>query len=259
MRINQAYISKSVADFPFLESLELTPYVDSSAPCLFIGCYTQEDLDAILKHKGKVVVLWCGQDAITAIFMGWAAQLKHYQHVTWLVNVERVLRNFLEVELVSPILLGGNFRASVLRACSPPSIRQGKIYAYCPDSFKEYHRIDIIRELQEYYFDSFDFVIGGGGVDQSTWLKRLGDIVYDDCFIGLCLSGFAGGGQTVLQMGLKGRVVVTNVIDAPNVCNWNDVADIKKVIEQQAKNIGKENFSLASTMKSVCSKKPIWL
>jgi hypothetical protein len=250
MRINQAYISQSVADFPFLERLSLAPYVDSTQPALFIGCYSEDDLAAILQHQGKAVVLWCGQDSLDCILRGWHARLKHVKHVTWLTNVERALRNFLPVSLVSPILLGGNFQ---------PSVFGKRIYAYCPASFPQYHRADLIAELQDYYQDHFEFVIGGGGIAQSVWLSSFGNVVYNDCFIGLCLSGFAGGGQTILQMGLKGRRVVTNVMNAPNTYEWGSVADIKKAIEAEAKLIGKEGNGMAKLVKAYVDKEPTWL
>lgn len=251
MRIDQAYISKSVADFPFLEKLSLTPYIDSSRPALFIGCYYQEDLEAILQHQAKAVVLWCGQDSLDCIKMGWIHQLRHLEHVTWMTNVEKVLRNFLpHLKMVSPILLGGEFEPTVFR---------NKIFAYCPESFPDYHRKDLIDQLTDYYQDHFEFVIGNGNVSQELWLKRLGNIVYDDCFIGLCLSGFAGGGQTVLQLGLKGRMVVNNVINAPNSYEWSGLADIKQAIEREARMIGKEGIGLAKLVSATVNKTPLWL
>jgi len=249
MRIEQCCISDSVADFPFKESLGLTGYLDSSKPCLFIGCYSERDFEAIVQHNSKAVILWCGQDAIDAIFKGWYQSLKQFTHVTWMTNIEKVLRHFLPIKLVPPVLLGGNFE---------PSKQGSIIYAYCPITAEGYHRIDLINKLKN-YFPEYPFLLGKGFYNQSDWLVQCGDAVYEGAFIGLCLSGFAGGGQTTLQLGLKGVPVITNVIDSPNVLNWETIEDIKKIITAHLPNIGKVNTKLSESVKIHLNRNPLWL
>jgi len=248
--IKQAYISKSVSDFPFLEKLNLTEYNDPNAPALFIGCYTYDDINAIRNHNSKVTVFWCGQDALACIQMGWSRYLQNCTHVTHLINVERALKPFLIIKLVSPISLGGSFEPTPFGA---------KVYAYVPNTFQEYHGSEIINELISYYKDQFEFILGVGNVPMNEWLSGKGDEFYNECFIGLCLSGFAGGGQTVLHLGMKGRLCVNNIIDSPNSNRWNTIEDIKKVIESESKLIGQTSDGMAKLVNAHVNKTPTWL
>lgn len=248
--IKQAYLAPSVKDFPFLERLNLQPYTDPEAPALFIGCYTIEDFNLIVSHKGKGMVLWVGQDSIACVTMGWHLWLKNFLHVTWLVNAEKILRQFLNVKLVNPMFIGGEFYSSPLG---------NKIFAYAPSSYPDYHRIELINELALHYQGKYEFIIGDGTVSQAGWLNGVGDKVYDECFIGLCLSGFAGGGQTIIQMGLKGRRVVSNVLNCQNSYFWETLDDVKRAIDYEAGNIGHTNEILSKIVRIQVMKSPTWI
>jgi len=237
-RIQQCYISKSVSDFPFREKLGLTEYIDSSRPCLFIGCYTEYDLKTILDHQSEVTIFWCGQDAMTCIFNGWHICLQHCKHVTSLLNVYKALKPFINIELEKPLLLGGEFDVTPLGS---------KIFAYAPSSHSSYHRLNLIEQLQREL--PYEFIIGDGSIPQDQWLAGEGNRQYDQCFIGLCLSGFAGGGQTVIHLGLKGRNVITNVSDLPNCFAWKTIDYIKYRISIEATSIGSINKKVAEAVK----------
>lgn len=249
MRIDQCYISESVIDFPFKKALNLTDYIDSIRPLVVFGVYSDRDMEVVLAHKSKVVIVWCGQDAIECIFLGRYQFLKNCIHVTWLPNVERALKSFLHVKLITPVFLGGDFK---------PSELGNRVFVYAPSSFPKYHRIDLVYDLIE-RFPELSFYVGHGNVAQYNWLSGYGDLVYNMCFMGLCLSGFAGGGQTIMQMGLKGMTVVTNVIDLPNVVKWNNFNDIVTVIEREKEKIGSVQLKMADKVEVQLRKDPIWL
>ena len=238
--ITQCYISKSVSDFPFREKLGLTEYIDSSRPCLFIGCYTEYDLKVILDHNAEVTIFWCGQDAVTCIFNGWYIWLQHCKHTTSLLNVHRALKPFLEITLDKPILLGGEFK---------PSPKGDKVFAYAPATHPSYHKLKLIEQLQKEV--PYGFIVGDGSVSQEEWLSGVGDKTYDKCFIGLCLSGFAAGGQTILHLGLKGRKVVTNTANYPNTLAWKSASGIVSAILQEAESIGTVDKKLAEATKQI--------
>jgi len=237
-RIQQCYISKSVADFPFREKLGLTEYIDSSRPCLFIGCYTEYDLKTILDHQSEATVLWGGQDALNCILNGWHKWLKYCNHTTFLTNVHKALKPFLNIQLDRPLLLGGDFNVTP---------KGNKVFAYAPATAPSYHRLDTIEILKMKV--PFEFIIGDGTVPQEEWLRGEGNKVYDECFIGLCLSGFAGGGQTIIQMGLKGRKVITNVLDLPNTIGWKTIDFITEAILNESRRIGTTDTDLADKVK----------
>lgn len=53
------------------------PYLDPSKPALFLGTYTQNDVNAMVAHKGPGYVLWNGSDAIhLSRHPDWQAALK---------------------------------------------------------------------------------------------------------------------------------------------------------------------------------------
>lgn len=249
MRIKQGYVSKSVSDFPFLKALKLTGYIDSERPLVVFGVYSQADMDVIINHKSKVIVVWCGQDAIDCIFFGRHQYLKEVMHVTWLSNVYRALKSFLHIRLISPVFLGGEFE---------PSILGSKIFVYSPSTYPEYHQYNLVLELMHTY-PNIDFVVGNGLIPQHKWLSGHGSTVYSDCFIGLCLSGFAGGGQTIMQMGLKGIPVVTNVLELPNTREWHSIDCITNFIDSEMENIGTINYKLSNAVELQLKKDEIWM
>lgn len=249
MRITQAYVSDSVADFPFRKALDLTDYIDSGRPLVVFGVYSDKDMEVILAHKSKVVIVWCGQDAVDCIFYGRYQSLKNCIHVTWLPKVEKALKSFLRIQLISPVFLGGNFW---------PTTLGNRVFVYAPSSLPKYHGIDLVYLLTD-KFPELDFYIGYGNVNQREWLSGVGDNVYNKCFMGLCLSGFAGGGQTIMQMGLKGMTVVTNVLNLPNTRKWDFFEDIAKIIEEEREKAGTVQLELAESVEIQLKKDHIWL
>lgn len=244
MRITQAYVSPSVADFPFLRCLNLEPYHDVKAPAVFYGCYTQVDLDMILNHQGFSVIRWCGQDALD--FQQWE-KVKHCSHVT---PLEQVGNWVTDKKGICYCIKPEN-----LDVVMNPTPKGKKIYAYAPSSFPEYHNIDIIKSLSVDY----EIIVGDGSYSRAEWYGGIGDRHYDDSFIGLMLSPFAGGAGSVVDMGLRGRKCVTNVMDMPNAIPWNSVDDIRKAIEREAKTIGETDTELSQQVFDAIDKDYLWL
>ena len=53
MRIDQAYVSESVNDFDWFNRLNVKPYYDLMKPCLFIGVYSDKDIEVIKNHHTR--------------------------------------------------------------------------------------------------------------------------------------------------------------------------------------------------------------
>jgi len=64
-------------------------------------------------------------------------------------------------------------------------------------------------------------------VPQDGW-KHYREKYYDGICIGLCLSSFAGGGTSIIEMGLRGVRVVTNVFNLPHTLPWVDNGDVEQ-------------------------------
>lgn len=227
MRIIQGHVSQSVNDFPFLKAFELSPYHDPDKPCIFFGVYSDDDLHVILSHRSKVIIYWCGQDALDAIFLGRVQWLQHVDNMAAHDNIYKVLQPFLPIRKIKPFTFPESFPVSPLGSM---------VYAYAPHSFSRYHRMDLIEHLQV-DLPQFKFIIGDGLTSQADWMAGIGNHVYNKCFIGLVL-GFAAGGATIMQLGFKGRKVVTNVFSLPHCLPWSSLSDIKEHIlrESEIKN-----------------------
>lgn len=231
MRITQGYISKSIADFPFHEIYHLADYRDSKAPSVFFGMYRYEDFRLLMTHKGYRTILWTGQDALN---FNWQKN-KHInvRHLTAHPKVYDLIRLHAPCTLVKP--------ADFLNTVRPQQLGP-RIYAYCPSSAPDYHGKKVIEELRR---GGYEILIGDGSIPQYLWGGSQGGF-YDDIFIGLCLSEFAGGGGSIIEMGLRGIKVVTNVFNLPNCLPWSGAEDISSLIEEEKKNIGRVNETLAN-------------
>lgn len=241
MRITQAYVSPSVADFPFLRCLNLEPYHDVEAPAVFYGCYTMLDLIKVMNHIGFKVIRWCGQDAFD--FWHWDL-IKDAHHVSPLDLIPEVIP--VPCHLIKP---------ENVDMVVNPTPKGSKIYAYMPSSFPEYHGSDIIKQLAV----DHEIIVGDGTYSRADWYGGIGDRYYDNAFIGLMLSPFAGGAGSVVDMGLRGRKCVTNVMDMPNSIPWNSIDDIRKAIERESLTIGETDTELAQRVFDAIDKEYLWL
>lgn len=230
MRITQGYVSKSVMDFPFHQVYSLDDYNSTVRPSVFFGMYRYEDYRLYVEHSDFKMIFWTGQDAIADNF---EMSLWPY-HATAHPKVKSYLESKgIECHLVKP--------AAFLNE-KKPQVLGKKIYAYCPSSAPDYHGLKLIEELRR---GGYEIVIGDGQFTQTQWRLYAADMHYKDCFIGLCLSEFAGGGGSIIEMGLRGMHVVTNVFNLPNCIPWNSLSDIIEAIEDQTQYIGHSNPGLA--------------
>jgi len=245
-RITQGYVSKSIADFPFHQIYSLDDYNNNSIPSVFFGAYRYEDIQIINNHKGLTVVFWTGQDALdhSSFF------IKECKHVTAHPKVyDKLIQEFNDVKLVSP--------ASFLNELHPQKLGT-KIYAYCPDSAPNYHGKKIIDELRCSKLGP-DIIIGTGEWTQTEWRNGMADFCYNEVGIGLCLSDFAGGGLSIIEMGLRGIPVVTNVFNLPNCIPWRDAQDVSDIIDNERSKIGSVNRSIAQSTWDALDHNHYWL
>lgn len=236
-------------DFPFHEVYQLSDYMDNDNVCVFFGIYRYEDKRLAYDHHCKSVLFWTGHDALK--FDEWE-YINDFDHK--LINVtahpkvhKLITDNKCDCKLVKP--------AAFLNQRNPKPLGT-KIYAYCPDSMPEYHGKQIIIELAN---AGYEIILGNGKFTRNEWKTRFADLHYNDCFIGLCLSEFAGGGESIIEMGLRGMKVVTNVFDLPNCVPWNSLEDVIQAIESETKNIGTTNTKLVQQVWNDLDHKHNWL
>lgn len=181
MRIDQAYVSKSVADFPFHTIYRLNDYRDIDTPSVFFGCYRFEDIRIINSHNGDRTIFWTGQDILNYLNNGF--KVEHARHVTAHPKVHALLKKeFNNVVLVNP--------STFLNKVKPQPLGN-KIYAYCPATMQSYHGLKWIDQLRDLGYVVY---VGDGRYTQEDWRESKADLIYEGVGIGLCLSEFAGGG-----------------------------------------------------------------
>ena len=250
MRISQAYVSKSVSDFPFHQIYALDDYCNKFEPAVFFGMYRYEDYVMLEDNtSGAKTVFWTGQDALNASDSRFA-----YRNITAHPKVYNLIRSKgFNCELVKPSSFLNDHCTETLGPA---------IYAYCPNSLPEYHGYKIIEELKR---SRYIINIGDGMVSQQHW-KHVRNAFYNDIFIGLCLSSFAGGGTSIIEMGLRGVNVITNVFQLPNCLSWIDNGDVEQsaqyiagLIDCERMNIGKRNDFLARSVWEALDHEFKWL
>lgn len=240
MRITQGYLSKSIMDFPFHQVYRLDDYNDRNKPSVFFGMYRYEDFALQHHHKGDVLSFWTGQDALDS-------NCFHGKNVTAHTKIhERITSKGFACELVKP--------AAFLNEVNPQQLGP-KIYAYCPSSAPHYHGKKVLDELR---LMGYDILIGDGSIPQKLW-RHAQDGFYADIFVGLCLSEFAGGGGSIIEMGLRGIPVITNVFDLPNCIPWTDAQDVASKIETLKKDIGKIQLWLSEQVWDALDHEHKWL
>lgn len=233
MKITQCYISESISDFPIRQKYNLDQYSDSLQPCVFFGMYRKEDLRTLLSHNGICIIRWSGQDALK--FTDWdELRRPNVFHITPFPAISRILLlNGFDCKLIYP---------PKLDRIPNPLILGNSVYAYCPSSAKEYHGYSLIEKLSK----SFDIIIGDGSISMDQW-PSVCDLYYSQCFAGIVLNNHAGGGASIVEMGLRGMNVLTNVLCLPHTNRWDTYEDIEFfLLRQKQISSGKTNYELAN-------------
>ena len=220
MRISQCHISKSVADFPWLQIYSLDDYGADNQPAVFFGMYRYEDASILLQHKSEATVFWTGQDVLQEKWKS-DPRVFGFRNVTAHPKVAAFIRSKrYDCELVAP--------SSFLNRYKPQPLGT-KVYAYCPNSMLSYHGKSVLDELRR---GGMDITVGDGTISQEDWRSEKSSVAYQDICIGLCLSSFAGGGTSIIEMGLRGVRVVTNVFTMPHTIPWVDEGDAEQSAQQ---------------------------
>lgn len=213
MRITQAHISDSVSSFPWLEKLGLTPYANPDQPAIFFGMYRPTDLGTLYLHKDIAVVRWCGVDSLNitrpALFTDpLVHNISPFAHVVNKLSSHGISCKKIGIENIYS-----------LSSVKPYG---DKVYIYMPRP-DEYYGLSVINEIVR---RGHNVIIGDGSIPRSEWDAGKADEIYDQCYAGLVLSRYVGGGGSVVELGLKGRMCITNVLDTPNAIPWQTIDDI---------------------------------
>ena len=235
MKVYQAIESDPMKKFRFRKTFGLSSYVDPMEPVLVLGVYSRRQIEAIKAHKGPVVVVWMGSDAIGALVK--SAMIPGVIHTTWVPPIQDALQR----QGIDCILL-----RVPRKEIDPPALIKGEaVYAYLQRSKPEYHGKEIVESLRL----RRSIIIGDHSIPRQRWENRMNNRIYQKAFIGLFLSSFAGGGMSVVEMGVRGIPVVTNVMRLPHCIPWHNRMGIEQAILRAEEGIGKKDDELAEEVK----------
>ncbi len=226
----QGIVSNPVKHFGFMERYSLKSYTDNKAPVVVFGIY---DLNILKTHKGLIILRWCGNDA--------RIQAPNYSLLKRdnIINVTPLppVKKYLNDRGIDCILI-----KYVTQDRAKPLKKGPKVYAYLNHHKPEYHGSKIVRELEKEY----PFIIGDFSVPPDKWKAGECDKYYAQSFIGLFISDYAGGGDGVVEMGLRGIPVVTNVLSLPHCTPWQTIKNIRECIDTESKNIGTTGIKMSN-------------
>jgi len=231
LKIHYAHNADCMRKFEFNKMFKLRPFSTRTLPTVVFGCYHKKDYELIKNHKGIIVVVWCGRDTHSNMFI----DKPNVVHTTWLPHVRKYL-----------IDRGVNCHLLKIpsREKPTPIVRGDKVYAYLSKDNPQYHGSDIVEQLNL----NGKLLIGDNTVSRYTWYRGEANKFYSQAYIGLMLSSYTGGGFSILEMGLRGIRVVTNVIDLPNTIRWETVSDVQTAIDNEAKNAWSTDTDLANAV-----------
>jgi hypothetical protein len=243
--IKQGQLSSTIGGFAFIHQLNLKPISDYNEPAIFFGMYSanERDWDTLMKMKSQVTIFWGGGDSHNIKNSSLIKDI-NCRNITCTVQTAKNLnKHGIECEVLP---LGQFFFKNHI---FKPITKQNKIYSYIPSSNPNYYNKPLIDELNL----GNKLLVGSSpkvsGINQLDWSKGKGLECYSNCYLGLQLGLESGGGAGIVEMGLCGIKVITNVLKAPNTISWETKEDILNTIKLEEKSIGTTNVELANQVR----------
>jgi hypothetical protein len=211
--MKQCWISQSLEGLEddIMRKYNLTERTDLNEPCGFFGMYREEDLQALIDHKGDCFVVWMGSDA-KDLPGEWIAELSKHMHIAISIQVQNSLAN----RSIKSFYLPLNGTIAEDWPCTP---KGDKIYWYYNEGCKEFYGSELIEQIEQ------RINIPIIKADYQTFTRDQLYDVYSQCFINLRLTPHDGCPNTNLQMGLMGRKSIYNG-DLPHSIRWEGIDDI---------------------------------
>lgn len=233
--IPQLYVSKTIN---YLKNdikniYGKTDYTDVDKPCLFVGVYTKLDLDTILNHNGKKIVIWVEYtlNYKDRNIKRRIEELKK-QNITHLSINEKVKNKLNIINIINHQTTFDLINKQLYK----PITRYGK-YIFIYNGFKsgKIENQDIYNTLTK-YLKNFNFIYSNE--------QNYEDIIniYKKCFMCICL---------IDVFGIEYISTELRLMNIPLICNtttyglkWKDLDDVYKYIDKynHNKNISVYNF-----------------
>jgi hypothetical protein len=221
--IKQCCISQSLEGLEddIMRKYNLTERNNVNNPCVFFGMYREEDIQALIGHKGICFVVWMGSDA-KDLPEEWIEELSKHINISISIHVQ----NSLENKSIKSFYLPLN---ATIAEDWPLAPKGDSIYWYYNEDCKEFYGSELIDQIEQ------RINIPIIKADYKTFTREELYDVYSQCFINLRLTPHDGCPNTNLQMGLMGRKSIYNG-DLAHSIKWENVDDICESIMNEYNN-----------------------
>ena len=238
MRITQCYSVLRFFKPHVFKKYGFKDYTNPSVPTVFWGLYPSS-LRKLISHNGMAVIVWRGSDALQV--------LKNKSAVKFLQeNSGRffhvAISNFIEQDLIKMCLPFKSIPlTSVDMSACQHTPRGDKIYVYTskPESGLVDYGLHMANEVSRK--TGIPLIVAHcDTTNRINLIKRF----YPQCFLGLRLLEHDGLSNTVIELGLCGRQVVTN-LNTPNALPYRDEKDIVGIVERAYKLRKEDNKQIS--------------
>ncbi len=234
MIVYQGYIAKSFGGLDFMEDNGLEEYYDKKAPVVVFGGHYSDTIQVISNHKGTVILNWAGADSKRARDIHFYNK-NNIIHVTTMPKVREMLASKgIACHLIR------HSRKKKARAL----IKGAGVFTYIHHRDKAKYNMETVSKIKTPY----EILIMSLDIPYKKWYGGECDRCYGQSFTGLALSTFTGATACVVEMGMRGMKVVTNIVNMPHCIPWESVSDIEKSIEQESVTIGTKDDELAEAV-----------
>ena len=274
--IKQGRVSSYISYFKpfFFKTFNLTNYSNKNTPCVFFGCYTDDDLASIYNHKSISVIVWAGNDSN---YKKYRSAFKALMYTKRMKNVFHIsISNYIfnDLNFFNIKSLKIPFCISDMNTFNP--IHKGKcIYYYTNFCNPERYGANIFNKIYKELKDKYKFIIT---VCKQQMLRQKGMysvkypflkeakyysnvyLAYKESFIGLRLTTHDGNANTVQELGMCGIKCFYNGDPLlKSAIPWKNSNDIIKRIEEESKTIGTKNVKLSQEVKDYLKPNNSWL
>lgn len=247
MKFSQIYISKTLEGHfgeNFINRWNLDKYHDSEKPSVFLGLYHKNDIDTLLNHRGKFLVVWGGGDMGTSN----------------LALVKELILKGLGYTISFP----GHFSNSLKGMGIPHASAYFEIKDY--SNFKPIKLGDKIyiykgwRGNRANYFkweETVKPIVKYFGQDRIIYADNIDDIsqlredVYKKSFVYIKPTP-RGGCTTMFELGYMGiRTIGIGKFNLPNYIEYKDTKSLIHLIKKEECRIGKTDLVIPAKLKKI--------
>lgn len=228
----QCYISSSVSTFKekLFKKYDFIDYYDDNIPAVFFGLYGPSDYIVLSNHSSKVILVWCGSDALKINEENVKILLdKKISHIAMSEFISKDLEKFKIPHKVIPVTPTD----SILK----PHIRGENVYVYTNGKNSNFYGQKLIDEIQKRI--KYKLIIA----HYNTYSKEELIDIYKSCFMGLRLTQHDGLPNTVVELGLMGRRCIYNG-NLPHSISWNNVDDICENIDKEYESRNNDDVNI---------------